>query len=104
MSNSNLSIHHSRVTNDNISSILCSAGAYVITHTPDNIHAERYVGSSKNLYQRRRGYCNNGIIYTDVYVTNDIDLAESLERVLMEIIKPAMNIHILPLSEKDKNQ
>ncbi len=75
-------------------------GAYVITHTTNNTHAEKYIGSTKNLYNRIHNH-NKNIIYIDIYVTDDIDLAESLERVLIELTNPATNIQIPSLSYND---
>lgn len=40
-------IYHARVSNKWI--LPKCIGAYVITHTYDNIHAERYVGATTNL-------------------------------------------------------
>ena len=112
---SELKICHKHISNDlcnqpilndvyviNEQSIPKRIGVYVITHTHDNIHAERYVGVTKNLYRRICHHSNKEIIYIDLYITDDIDLAESLERILMELIKPATNRRFTPLSDKDK--
>lgn len=99
---SEINILYTHVTDVYNSSIPKRIGAYVITHTCDNVHAERYVGSTKNLYNRMHGHCNKSIIYIDLYITDDIYLAQSLERILMELINPATNVIIPSLSDKDK--
>ncbi len=80
-------------------------GAYIITHSYDNIHAERYVGSTRNLFSRMSAHWSKNkignMIYIDIYVTDDISLAQSLERILMELIEPATNRRIAPLSDDD---
>ncbi len=100
---SELELLHIHITDTQAQSIPKRIGTYVITHTNDNIYAERYVGSSKNLFNRRRGHYNKEIICIDLYVTDDIEIANSLERILIELINPATNITIPPLSNKDRN-
>jgi len=98
---SEFKIHHERVYDKY--SISKRTGSYVITHAHDNIHVEKYVGAAKNMYDRMLWHSRNkNVIYIDIYVTNDIELAQSLERVLMKLIKPATNLTSLPLSDKDK--
>lgn len=99
---SEIYIKYSQITDVHNSSIPKRIGAYVITHTFDNLHAERYVGSTKNLFIRMYGHYDKNIIYVELYITDDVELAESLERILMELIKPATNKLIPPLSEKDR--
>jgi len=79
-------------------------GAYVITHTPDNIRAERYAGSTNNLYKRMNDldHCNKNILYICMYITDDIILAQRLERIFMELVKPATNKILSPLSNDDR--
>lgn len=96
-----IEIYYTRISDLYVKSLPKRIGAYVITHTPDNIHAEKYVGSTKNLYNRMYEHFNKEIICIDLYITDDIDLAESLERILMELIRPATNSVISPLSDKD---
>lgn len=78
-----------------------SIGAYVITHNINNSHIERYVGSTNDIYHRINSHCDKEILYIDVYVTNDILTALSLERILMNLIKPATNIRMIELLEMD---
>ncbi len=56
-----INILYSHITDVYNSSIPKRIGAYVITHTFDNIHAEKYVGSTKNLFKRMHGHCNKEI-------------------------------------------
>ncbi len=99
---SEINILYSHITDVYNSSIPKRIGTYVITHTIDNIHAEKYVGATKNLFNRMCGHYNKEIIYIDLFITDDIELAESLERILIELIEPATNKIIPPLSNKDK--
>ena len=99
---SNLKIYYEHISNFCTQTIPKRIGAYVITHTFDNIHAEKYVGSTKNLYNRICGHYDKVTIYIDLYITDDIYLAECLERVLMELINPATNKRISSLSDNDK--
>ena len=87
----NLKIHHECITDLCKQSIPKRIGTYVIVHTKDNIYAEKYIGSTKNLYNRMCGHCDKEIIYIDLYITDDMLLAESLERILIYIIKPTSN-------------
>lgn len=98
---SEINILYSHISDLLIQSIPKRIGAYTITHTKDNIHAEKYVGSTKNLYNRMRGHYNKKIIHINLYITDDIEMAQSLERILMELINPATNIQITSLSDKD---
>jgi len=98
---SEINILYSHITDVYNSSIPKRIGVYVITHTKDNIHAEKYVGSTKNLYNRMHGHYNKKIIHIDLYITDDIEMAQSLVRILMELIEPATNINIPSLSDKD---
>lgn len=96
-----LKIYHARISN--IYTLPKRIGAYVITHTYDNVHAEKYVGATKNIYGRMTThYSHKNIIYIDIYVTDDISLAESLERILIDLINPLTNIQIPSLSNRDK--
>lgn len=99
----NINILHSQIYYDDCSCLIPkTAGAYVITHTVDYIHAGRYIGSTKNLSNRITNHCNRDILYIDLYITNDIILAKSLEMILIKLMKPASNKIILPLSKDDK--
>ncbi len=98
-----LELLYARITDINNQSIPKRIGTYVITHTYDNIHAERYVGSTKNLYNRLNNHYNKDIVYIDLYITDDVEIANSLERVLIELINPATNIRIPSLSNKDRD-
>ena len=98
---SEIEIYHVRILDLCTQSIPKRIGTYVVTHTPDNIHAEKYVGSTKNLYNRIYSHCDKEMIYIDLYITDDIDIAESLERILIELIIPATNIIIPSLSDND---
>ena len=99
-----LKINYTRIDLNEYSTNLIPerVGVYVITHTPDNINAEKYVGSTTNLHKRMGGHCNKNIIYVDLYVTDDINIAQSLERIFIELIKPATNVISLNLSETDR--
>ncbi len=99
---SEINILYLHITDLHNSSIPKRIGAYVITHTFDNIHAEKYVGSTKNLFKRTHEHCNKEIIHVDLYITDDIYLAECLERVLMELVNPATNKRMPSLSDNDK--
>lgn len=77
-------------------------GAYIITHKYNNIYAEKYVGSTKNLRIRMCGHCDKKIISIDLFITNNIELAKRLERILINLIKPATNKHFPLLSNEDK--
>lgn len=77
-------------------------GAYVITHTYDNINAEKYVGSTENFCNRVNSHYKKRVIYIDLFVTNDIHLAKSLEKVLIKLIRPFTNIKTPSLSDEDK--
>ncbi len=94
-------IYHERITDLCTQSIPKRIGAYVIVHTKDNIHAEKYVGSTTNLCNRRHGHYNKGIIYIDLYMTDYIEFAQSLERVLMKLIEPTTNKIIPSLYDED---
>jgi len=98
---SDINILYSHISDLCNQSIPKRIGAYVITHTFDNIYAEKYVGSTKNLYNRIHGHCNKEMIYIDIFITDDILVAQSLERILMELIEPATNSIIYPLSDRD---
>jgi len=95
-------IHIIDLCKHSINSIPERTGVYVITHTFDNIPVEKYVGSSINLYKRIHKHYDKNIIYIDLYVTNDICLAQSLERILIELLNPATNMILPRLSEIDK--
>ncbi len=97
-----MKIHYEHISNLCTYNIPKRIGAYVITHTYNNITAEKYVGSTKNLYKRMCGHCNKEIICIDLFITDDIILAESLERILIDLIEPATNIQTLSLSNNDK--
>ncbi len=77
-------------------------GAYVITHTWDNVYAQKYIGSSNNLHRRIGEHWNKNIIFVDLYITDDLDLARSLERILTELIIPITNISVQSLYKEDK--
>jgi len=98
-----MKIHHEHISNLCKDNVPKRIGAYVITHSHDNIYAEKYVGVTKNLYKRMCGHCNKEIICIDLFITDDIILAESLERILIELINPSTNKLIYPLSDKDKH-
>jgi len=98
-----LTILYDHVHKKYLKSIPERTGAYVICHTYDNICVEKYVGSTINLHKRIYGHFDKNILYVDLYITDDIKLAESLERVLMKLIKPATNLKFLHLSDKDKD-
>ena len=98
----NLKLYHVRVSDRCANLIPERIGTYVMTHTYDNVHAKKYVGSTSNLCRRMYGHWDRKIIYIDLYITDDIDLAHSLERILIELIRPATNIKISPLSNEDK--
>lgn len=80
-----------------------SCGTYIITHIVDN-HVEKYVGSTKdirnrfNLYDHR----NKNILYVDILITENLELMNSLERVLVHTLKPATNTVKYELTNKDK--
>jgi len=93
-------IHHARISN--IYTLPERICAYVITHTPDNVHVEKYVGASNNLRNRMYTHYKN-IIHIDLYVVDNIHIAESLERILIELIKPATNKIIPLVYEWDKD-
>jgi len=96
-----LKIYHARVSN--IYTLPKRIGAYVITHSYDNIHAEKYVGATKNIFTRMTDHClNKNILYIDLYVTDNIVLAESLERILIDLINPLTNVRIPSLSDRDE--
>jgi len=81
--------------------------AYVITYTNDNVHAEKYVGSTKNLYIRIMRHINNykkfkRILCIDLYITDNIESSRCLERILIRIIKPSANIFIPYLYVDDR--
>lgn len=96
---SDIKIEHYRTSD--MCTIPDSIGSYVITHTSDNIHAEKYVGSTKYLHSRICDHCDKNILYVDIYVIDNIDNARSLERILMNLIKPSSNKRILYLLDKD---
>jgi len=94
-------MYHIRISN--IYTLPEKIGVYVITHTPDNIHAEKYVGMTKNVYNRLLyGHLEKNIIYIDIYPTDNINMAQSLEKVLIKLIKPVTNIKHLYLSNKEE--
>ena len=101
---SNLKIWHKRLSNAHI--LPKKIGSYVIIHTHDNILAKKYVGSTNNLLNRMSAHlCRDiigNIIYIDIYVTEDIKTARSLEKILMKLIRPVTNVNIPPLSDTDK--
>ncbi len=97
-----IEIYYTRIINLRTESIPKRIGAYIMTHTPDNVHAEKYIGSTRNLYNRMHSHNDKKVIYIDIYITDNIELAHSLERILMELIRPATNIKISPLSDNDK--
>lgn len=102
---SDIKIQHLRMYNDIYEYMIPERiGAYVITHTINNIHVEKYVGATKSLYLRMHSqdHHTKKIMYVDLYITDDIDLAESLERILINLIKPATNKIMQSLSDKDK--
>ncbi len=100
---SNIDIIYEHITDLYTQSIPKRIGSYVITHTYNNINVERYVGSTTNLYNRLNTHLSNkNIIYIDMYVTDNLELALSLEKILMELIKPATNIRVTSLSDEDK--
>ncbi len=77
-------------------------GAYVITHTWDNVYAQKYIGSSNNLHRRIGEHWNKNIIFADLYITDDLYMARSLERILTELIIPITNISVQSLYKEDK--
>ena len=95
-------INYIHISNIFKQSIPTRTGAYIITHTHDNIHVEKYVGSSKNLHQRMCNHNKKIIMNIDLYVTDDINVARSLEIIIMKLIMPSTNIIINTLSDKDK--
>ena len=96
----NIKIYHARISN--IYTLPERIGVYVITHTRDNVHAERYVGVTTNLHSRMYGHYKK-IIYVDLYVVDDVYVAQSLERILIELIKPITNTYTPRLLDDDKN-
>ena len=101
---SDIKIQHLRMYNDIYEYMIPERiGTYVITHTINNIHVEKYVGATKSLYLRMHSqdHHTKKIMYVDLYITDDIDLAESLERILISLIKPATNKIMQSLSDKD---
>lgn len=102
---SDIKIQHSRIYSNIYEYMIPKKiGAYVITHTFDNVNVKKYAGSTKNLHYRMHSQDHNTkkVIYVDLYMTNDIDLAESVERILINLIKPASNKLLPSLSDKDK--
>ena len=99
---SDINILYMHISNIYAQSIPKRIGAYVITHTYNNTHAEKYVGSTKNLYKRMNNHHEKKIICIDLYITDNIELSESLERILMKLINPATNSIIPSLSDNDK--
>lgn len=95
-----INIYYARVLN--LYSIPKREGVYVITHMPDNIHSERYVGSSSELYKRFYGHTDKNIVYIDLYVTDNLHIARSLEKVVIELVKPETNNTKPPLLEEDR--
>lgn len=97
-------LHYSRITNKNLAPK--KIGVYVITHECNDVyndlHSEKYVGYTKNLCYRMDGHYDKKIIYIDLYVTDDIDTAKSLEKIFINLIKPASNKWIPFLLHKDK--
>ena len=97
---SEFKIHHERVYDEHLTPE--RTGAYVITHSHDKMHVEKYVGATKNIRKRMFWHSGNkNIIYVDVYLTNNLDIAQRLERILMKLIEPATNLVHLSLSDKD---
>jgi len=93
---------YTRMTDINLNTQTSIIGAYVITHNLDNIHAEKYVGSTRNLNKRISGHkFNKEIIYVEFYEINDIYISRSIERILMNLIKPNTNINISCLNKYD---
>ena len=75
--------------------------AYIITHIHDNI-AKKYVGSTENLSNRiYYGHHDKKLIYIDIFETDNIHFARSLEKILMNLIKPASNKKYQSLSDKE---
>ncbi|MDD3474300.1 MAG: GIY-YIG nuclease family protein [Candidatus Dojkabacteria bacterium] len=101
MSNySNIKIYHSRLNlNEYILPERC--GAYIITHTTDN-HVEKYVGSTENLKKRMIGHYNKDIMYIDILITDDVQLAYSLEKILIHTLRPITNSKTYKLNDNDE--
>lgn len=94
-----MELYYERISNMCTRSLPKVTCAYVISHMIDESHIEKYVGSTKNIYNRMHGHCNKNIIYIDLYITNDIEFAESLERVLIKLIFPSTNKLTYSLSD-----
>lgn len=101
---SSIKIYHARVSN--IYTLPERIGAYILTHTHNNVNVSKYVGSTINLHRRMYGHRIYGlwekVIYVDLYVTDSISLARSLEKILINLIRPVTNAKIASLSDKDK--
>jgi len=94
-----MELYYERISNMCTRSLPKVTCAYVISHMIDESHIEKYVGSTKNIYNIMHGHCNKNIIYIDLYITNDIEFAESLERVLIKLIIPSTNKLTYSLSD-----
>lgn len=86
-----------------LKNIPCWICTYIITHTPDNIHAEKYVGSTDNMRRRLAEHNTKNIISVDLYTTYSTEMTQSLERLLIKLIKPASNIITYPLDFRDQS-
>lgn len=95
-------IEYIHIENICTQSIPNKTGVYIINHSYDNIHAEKYVGSSKNICKRISDHNDKKIISIDLFITNDINLAKKLEKLLIELIKPLTN-KSMPYIIPDKN-
>lgn len=102
MSEINIIHHYINDFPEDYSRIPKRTGVYIITHSYDNIHSEKYVGLSKNLYNRMSGHLDKNILCVDLYITDSEELSKRLECVLLNLIIPASNIIIPPLQDKDK--
>jgi len=99
----NFKIYYERISNCYIKKLPNRIGVYVVVHTTDNVHVEKYVGVTTNFYSRMYDHFDKGIMYIDMFVTSDIELAKSLERIFIYLIKPATNKKIPHLSDDDKD-
>lgn len=96
-------IYYSRCNLDTLSKYMIPnrCGAYVITHITNN-HVEKYVGSTENLQRRKYGHHNKNVIHIDLFVTDDIFLAQRVEEVLIYMLKPASNHKTYTITDDDK--
>jgi len=104
-STNNRNIYHARIYD--IYDLPDMLGAYVITYiSSDRLYALKYIGSTIDLKHRFGNHKDKVIHHIDIYMTDTLEFAQCLERILISILRPlceVTNIMFYSISKQDQN-